>query len=101
LPAWSRQLRPEAKLRISDIEIRKVIGVGGFALIEGGEGLEVSPRESDWPLIQELTARVMAMPDRAELATELKARIEAGDYRPASAEIAEAMIRRAIADRIR
>lgn len=88
-------------MRISDVEIRKVIGFGGFAVVEGGEELDVSPRETDWPMIDEITARVLAMPDREELVADLKARIAAGEYNPTGEEIADTMVRRAIADRIR
>ncbi|MCX7800809.1 MAG: flagellar biosynthesis anti-sigma factor FlgM [Fimbriimonadales bacterium] len=58
-------------------------------------------REEDQDLVREIAAKVMAMPEREELIAELRARIEAGEYNPSGADIAEAMIRRAIADRIR
>ena len=38
---------------------------------------------------------------RDDVVAELRARIEAGEYNPTGSEIAEAMIRRAIADRVR
>jgi negative regulator of flagellin synthesis FlgM len=41
------------------------------------------------------------MPDREDMIAEIKAKIEAGDYQPSSDEIADAMIRRSIADHIR
>ena len=41
------------------------------------------------------------MPDREEYIAELKAKIDAGQYNPTSDDIADAMIRRNIADRIR
>ncbi|HZH99447.1 MAG TPA: flagellar biosynthesis anti-sigma factor FlgM [Fimbriimonadaceae bacterium] len=60
-----------------------------------------SPRPTDGPMIERLTREVMGMPDRDEYVAELKAKIEAGQYNPTGDEIADAMIRRAIADRIK
>ncbi|MBL8067154.1 MAG: flagellar biosynthesis anti-sigma factor FlgM [Armatimonadetes bacterium] len=57
-------------------------------------------RLTDANLISELTAKVNEMPDRDEMVAELKAKIESGAYHPTGEEIADTMIRRAIADRI-
>lgn len=57
-------------------------------------------RLTDADLISELTAKVNEMPDRDEMVAELKAKIESGAYHPTGEEIADTMIRRAIADRI-
>lgn len=62
--------------------------------------LRFPPKAEDGPMIKELVAAVRAMPDREDRIAELKARIESGEYKPAADEIADAMIRRAIADRI-
>jgi len=43
---------------------------------------------------------VLDMPDREAMISELKARIEAGTYNPTGDEIADAMMRRAVADRL-
>ncbi|MDI9636698.1 flagellar biosynthesis anti-sigma factor FlgM [Kamptonema cortianum] len=58
-------------------------------------------RLTDADLIEEVSAKVAAMPDRDEMVNDLKARIEAGTYNPSGDEIADAMIRRAIADRVK
>lgn len=56
----------------------------------------------DTRLIRQVVEEVMRMPEvRKELAKELKARIERGEYNPSSQEIVEALVRRAIADKIR
>ncbi|MBS1710964.1 MAG: flagellar biosynthesis anti-sigma factor FlgM [Armatimonadetes bacterium] len=57
-------------------------------------------RLTDANLISELTAKVNEMPDRDEMVAELKAKIESAAYHPTGEEIADTMIRRAIADRI-
>lgn len=87
-------------MQISDTELKKVLQTGGHALIESEDGFEVSPKAEDGPMIKELVAAVRAMPDREDRIAELKARIESGEYKPSAEEIADAMIRRAIADRI-
>ncbi len=57
---------------------------------------------ADAKLIRQVVDEVMQMPEvRAELVAELKAKIELGEYSPSSEDIVEAMVRRAIADRIR
>lgn len=55
----------------------------------------------DADLIKEVVADINAMPDREEFVAELRARIEAGTYNPSSEDIADTMVRRAIADKIR
>ncbi|MCC7230508.1 MAG: flagellar biosynthesis anti-sigma factor FlgM [Fimbriimonadaceae bacterium] len=60
-----------------------------------------SDREADEKLAAQVTEDVLAMGDREEAIADLKARIEAGTYNPTGDEIADAMIRRSIADRIR
>ncbi|MFQ3667999.1 MAG: flagellar biosynthesis anti-sigma factor FlgM [Fimbriimonadaceae bacterium] len=61
--------------------------------------------ESEPPVPEEVVRgvvrQVIRMPDREDRVAEIRARIEAGDYNPTGYEIAEAMIRRAIADRVR
>lgn len=88
-------------MRISDEQIQLILHSGGVSLFETEHGFAASPRETDSELIQDLTHRVMDMPDREDMIQDLKARIEAGTYRPTGDEIADAMIRRAIADRVR
>ena len=55
-------------------------------------------RDADRPLIKQVTREVINMPDREALIAELKAKIEAGEYNPTGDDIADAMIRRNIAD---
>ncbi|OJU63357.1 MAG: hypothetical protein BGO01_04230 [Armatimonadetes bacterium 55-13] len=60
-----------------------------------------SDREADEKLTAQVTQNVLEMGDREDLVADLKARIEAGTYNPTGDDIADAMIRRSIADRIR
>lgn len=61
--------------------------------------VEISSRAQE---IQQAKKAVDALPDvREELVEALKARIESGDYQVSGEEIADLMIRRAYADRIR
>ncbi len=55
---------------------------------------------TDAELIEETVAKVNRMPDREDMIAELKAKIQAGNYNPSGEDIADAMIRRSIADRI-
>ena len=91
-------------MRISDNEVKKLL-TGGPAIVEQiveiGQGNEEARREADEVLVKQVTAEVVAMSDREEMIAELKARIEAGTYNPSGDDIADTMIRRAIADRIR
>lgn len=52
-------------------------------------------------IIREMTAKVKEMPDRDDLVRSIKAEVEAGTYHRSGEEIAVAMGRRALADRIR
>ncbi|MCB0826778.1 MAG: flagellar biosynthesis anti-sigma factor FlgM [Armatimonadetes bacterium] len=58
-------------------------------------------RLTDADLIKQVTQSVNEMPDREEMIADLKARIEAGTYKPSGDEIVDTMIRRAIADRVK
>lgn len=89
-------------MRISDNEIKKIAN-GHYAvvvqdIVDLGQTIQTRTREAD--IIKQVTAEVMAMPEREDLIADLKARIEAGIYNPTGDEIADAMIRRSIADRI-
>ncbi len=89
-------------MRISDNEIKKLLHRENPLVEEIGQiGEENDLKEADKALIQRLTKEVLEMPDREEMIAELKARIESGEYNPSADEIADAMIRRSIADRIR
>lgn len=92
-------------MRISDEQVQKVLSQQREALV--GEiqdmdlEMEPSPKPTDGPLIEQVTKAVVEMPDREDRIAEVKAMIEAGIYNPTGDDIADAMIRRAIADRIR
>ena len=86
-------------MRISDEQVKKVLSQGSAQDVD--LELEPSPRPTDGPLIQEVTQAVVNMPDREDRIAEVKALIDAGQYNPSGDDIADAMIRRAIADRIR
>ena len=88
-------------MRISDKETSKVVQHYGVASVDAGAGVETPPRETDVALIRELTDDVIRMPDREDMVAEIKARVESGSYHPTGDEIADAMVRRAIADSIR
>ncbi len=88
-------------MRISDGEIKKLLNKSGIGdevhqLLQNKEQLE-----QDRPIIRLITRQVIDMPDRDDVVADLKRRIEAGEYNPTGDEIAEAMIRRNIADRAR
>jgi negative regulator of flagellin synthesis FlgM len=87
-------------MRISDTELKKVIEAGQTTRPNDVE-VDERIRREDAALIQRLTERVKSMADREELIADLKARIEAGAYQPTGDEIAEAMVRRSIADRVK
>lgn len=91
-------------MRISDTEVKKILN-GGQAIVTEIEDmdleLEASPKPTDGPLIKQVTQGVINMPDREDRIAEVKAMIEAGTYNPTGDEIADAMIRRAIADSVR
>ncbi len=88
-------------MQISDTELKKVMLLGSLRLAEPIEEAEASPRPGDEPLIRALTQEILEMPDREDRVAELRARIDAGTYNPTSEEIADAMVRRSIADQIR
>ncbi len=90
-------------MQVSDKEIQRILQSPELvreidALMEGIDEPEF---ETPASLVQEVTQRVMAMPDREDRIAELKARIEAGTYNVTSEQIVDAMVRRAIADRVR
>ncbi len=89
-------------MRISDNEVKKILSGENASLVE--EIVQIgqeSDREADKKLAQQVTNEVLAMGDREEMIADLKARIEAGTYNPSGEDIADTMIRRSIADRIR
>ena len=88
-------------MRISDNEVKKILS-GEHALVNEIVQIgEQSDREADEKLAQQVTQDVLAMSDREDMIADLKSRIEAGTYNPSGDDIADTMIRRSIADRIR
>ncbi len=63
--------------------------------------LDPNPRPEDAELIEQVVQSVVNAPDREDRITELRAKIASGQYNPTGDEIADAMIRRAIADQMR
>ena len=86
-------------MQISDNQVKKILEMGSLAQQIDLVG-ERRRRAEDAELVASVVADVNAMDDREERIAELKARIEAGAYNPSGAEIADAMIRRSIADRL-
>jgi anti-sigma28 factor (negative regulator of flagellin synthesis) len=89
-------------MRISDNEVKKILSREHPSLVEEIVQIgEQSDREADEKLAKQVTSDVLSMGDREDVIADLKARIEAGTYNPSGDEIADIMIRRSIADRIR
>lgn len=87
-------------MKISTEQLNKVLeGKADTPVTEKVD--EAVIRLTDKELISETVAKVNATPDRMNMVEELKAKIEAGTYNPTGEEIADSMIRRNIADRIR
>ena len=88
-------------MRISDAEIKKILS-GQYSVVEDliKHEKDTEVKKENEGLIKQVTEEVLAMPDRDEMVAELKARIEAGTYNPTGDEIADAMIRRSVADRL-
>jgi negative regulator of flagellin synthesis FlgM len=88
-------------MRISDSEIKKILS-GQYSVVEDimrhEKDAEIKRENAD--LIQQVTKEVIEMPDRDAMVAELKARVDAGTYNPTGDEIADAMIRRSVADRL-
>lgn len=93
-------------MRISDNEVRKLLaqneGATDSPLLKEIQeiGLENDQKE-DQEIVRKVVDAIHNMPDREEIIADLRARIENGTYNPTGDEIADTMIRRAIADRIR
>lgn len=89
-------------MRLSDTEVKKILAKSVIQDIESlMEGIDDPQYEIDPQMVKRLTREVIEMPDRDDFVAEIKARIEKGEYKPTGEEIADAMIRRSIADRVR
>ncbi|RYG25169.1 flagellar biosynthesis anti-sigma factor FlgM [bacterium] len=86
-------------MQISDTEVKKILQHTSLVREIEGVGQE-RRRAEDAELVTRVVEDVKAMSDREDRVADLKARIEAGNYNPTGAEIADAMIRRSIADKV-
>lgn len=73
-------------------------GIVAEQVAEYMAGIDEPEFETPPAMVQLLVSKVVGMPDREDRVAELRARYEAGEYNPTSDEIADAMIRRSIAD---
>jgi len=88
-------------VKISAEQLKKVAESGDAVTDEKALVDEAVIRLTDKDLIQEIARKVADMPDRDEMVASIKARIEAGDYNVSGEDVADAMIRRAIADKVK
>lgn len=91
-------------MQVSDKEIQRILSQreGLVAEIDSlMDGIDEPTFPTTDAFVRELAHCIAEMPDREDRIAELRAKIEAGAYRPEAAEIVDAMIRRAIADAVR
>lgn len=88
-------------MKISQEQLKKVAEAGGSITPDSALVDEAVIRLTDKALIEKITQQVADMPDRDAFVAEIKAKIEAGTYNVSGDDIADAMIRRAIADNIK
>lgn len=88
-------------MKISNEQLRKVAEAGGSITPDSAQIDAAVIKLTDKALIDEVTHKVVDMPDRDEMVAELKAKVEAGEYNVTGEQIADAMIRRAIADQVK
>jgi anti-sigma28 factor (negative regulator of flagellin synthesis) len=101
-PGYLSESAEGTQMRISDIEVSKVREISREPQdqLTDVETPVYDPAQ-DRELVQQVTQSISEMGDREDMIASLKARIEAGEYNPSGDDIADTMIRRAIADRIR
>lgn len=93
-------------MRISDNEVKKLLaqteGTTHSSILEDIQRIALeNDQKADKELVKQVVEAIHNMPDREDVIADLRARIESGTYNPTGDEIADAMIRRAIADRVR
>ncbi len=89
-------------MQISNEEVKRIMSRGVIRDIEDlSEGIDDPEYAIEPEMVEAVTKLVTELPDREDRVAELKARIDAGQYNPTGDEIADAMIRRNIADRVR
>ncbi len=87
-------------MKISTEQVKKVLSAAAHPAPDMKSVDKTVIKLMDAELIAKLTLEVEKMGDREEMVAALKARIEAGEYQPTGDDIADAMIRRAVADSI-
>ena len=88
-------------MKVSNEQIASVLAHQGALTPESAVVDAAVIRVADKDLVESVVEKVKATPDREDRIAELKAKLDAGQYNPSGDDIADAMIRRAIADRIR
>ena len=88
-------------MKISQEQLKKVAESGDSLTDDAAKVDAAVIRLTDKDLIQEIARKVADMPDREEMVASIKARIESGEYDICGDDVADAMIRRAIADRVK
>ncbi len=88
-------------VKISTSQLEAVMISGGQITPDAAKVDTTVIRLVDADMIEETTKKVLAMPDREEMIASLKERIEKGQYNPSGEDIADSMIRRMVADRIK
>ncbi len=86
-------------MQISDEQVKKILELGSIAQQIDLVG-EARRHAEDQQLVADVVADVNAMDDREDRIADIKVRIEAGSYNLTGPQIADAMVRRAIADRL-
>lgn len=88
-------------MKVSNEQIATVLANGGAVTPETAVVDANVIRVVDRDLVESVVESVKQMGDREDRIAELKAKIASGEYQPSGDDIADAMVRRAIADRIR
>jgi anti-sigma28 factor (negative regulator of flagellin synthesis) len=87
-------------VKISNAQIEAILTAKGQVTPSAEVVDSAVIRLVDKELVDYTTRQVLAMADREDMILDLKTRIEAGEYKVDGQDVADAMIRRAIADRI-
>lgn len=88
-------------MKISTSQLEAVMISGGQITPDAAKVDTTVIRLVDADMIEETTKQVLAMPDRDEMIALLKERIERGEYNPSGEDVADSMIRRMVADKIK
>lgn len=89
-------------MQISNEEVKRIMSRGVIRDIEDlSHGIDDPEFPIEPEMVEAVTKLVTELPDREDRIAELKAKIDAGQYNPTGDEIADAMIRRNIADRVK